>query len=172
MIYLDCGFYRGVALKKNIEDGVVTSDCKVYVWEPNPEFNIKELVKSFPVKIKAYDKAVWIKDGKMNLNLGAFNNAASIIVPYKDNGSLEVKTMDFSKFVSKLPDDYILCNMDIEGAEFDVLEKMIKDGTIKKINKLEAEFHDRLVQDKTEDDTRELMKRLEENGVEVVNKLW
>ena len=41
-----------------------------------------------------------------------------------------------------MPESEIYCKMDIEGAEFSVLRKMIKDESIKKIKKIWIEWHD------------------------------
>ena len=45
-------------------------------------------------------------------------------------------------------DDFIVCKMDIEGAENDVLEKMISDGSIEYINILYLEPHNKDYKDK------------------------
>ena len=61
--------------------------------------------------------------------------------------------------------------MDIEGAEFAVLEKMLKENTIDKINILDIEFHHRLMNDKTPDDARELIRQIKERGVKIKLKV-
>lgn len=50
-------------------------------------------------------------------------------------------------FHGELPPDEceIYCKMDIEGAEFAVLRKMLKDGTVKYLKKLWVEFHERYI---------------------------
>lgn len=61
------------------------------------------------------------------------------------NTKVEVNGIDFSEFLKKFSsDDYIVCKMDIEGAEYDVLEKCIENKSYLKIKELIIEFHDYL----------------------------
>jgi uncharacterized protein YfeS len=64
----------------------------------------------------------------------------------------EIDCFDFSKYVKDnfKVDDYIVCKLDIEGAEYPVLEKMIKDETIPYIKKLYVEFHSNFFTNKEE----------------------
>jgi FkbM family methyltransferase len=54
-----------------------------------------------------------------------------------------VDCFDFSSWLREniKEDDYVVCKIDIEGAEFEVLKKCIKDDTLKLINHLDIEFH-------------------------------
>ena len=51
--------------------------------------------------------------------------------------------IDFSKWIKDhfKKTDNIVLKMNIEGAEYDILEKMIADGTIEYINTLFCQFH-------------------------------
>jgi hypothetical protein len=62
--------------------------------------------------------------------------------------------------------------MDIEGAEYDVLEKMIDDDTLKFITSLYIEFHSNFFINKEEMKKREIriIEKLNENNVNLV--LW
>jgi hypothetical protein len=55
----------------------------------------------------------------------------------------KVECFDFSEWLSKnvKEDDYVICKIDIEGAEFEVLKKCIADNTLRLINSLDVEFH-------------------------------
>jgi hypothetical protein len=55
--------------------------------------------------------------------------------------------------------------MDCEGSEFPILEKMLKDGTIKKITLLDIEFHHRIMADYDSDDAHDLLNRIRKEGV-------
>ncbi len=56
---------------------------------------------------------------------------------------IKVPSFDFSNWLGKnIQDgDYVLCKIDIEGAEFEVLKKCIKDDTLKLITEIHIEFH-------------------------------
>jgi len=170
-IYIDAGFYRGMTLRRYVDNGTVDNSWGIYVFEPNPDLNAKQHIKDFfgNLPVKLIEKAVWIKDGKVKFLISGREDAASIenTSGHTEPKEVIVSCVDFSKFVGKLPKAYIICSMDIEGAEFEVLNKMLKDGTIDKINLLEVEFHHRLRLDKTEVDAQELIDRIEERGVEV-----
>ena len=55
----------------------------------------------------------------------------------------KVKSFNFSNWLKQtIPNNsFVICKLDIEGAEFDVLEQCIKDNTISLINVLNVEFH-------------------------------
>ena len=54
-----------------------------------------------------------------------------------------VKCLDFSRWLLQNFNctDHIVVKMDIEGAEYAVLEKMVVDGSIDYVNELFVEFH-------------------------------
>lgn len=172
-IFLDLGFYAGNALKKYIEDGTVDDTWKIYAFEPNPDIPVKETIKQFPMKITLMQKAVWIKEGYTAFHIAGREDAAGIadLTGHTDPKEVIVPTINFSKFVADLPNANIICSMDIEGAEFVVLEKMIEDGTIDKINVLDIEFHHRFMNDYTEVESQELIDKLTRRGVKVKLKV-
>lgn len=55
--------------------------------------------------------------------------------------------VDFSKFVIQKfnKSDYVELKIDIEGAEYNLLEKMINEGSIKYIKKIYCEWHYRKI---------------------------
>jgi FkbM family methyltransferase len=135
-----------------------------------------------------YNKAVWVEDGYVNFNqenhkksgtgspsdgLSDLDGWGSSIdgIGFNHNGydtSVMVESIDFSNFVNKLPkNSHIICKMDIEGSEFQVLRKMIKDGTIKKINKIYIEFHERFMPTETVDSKNVIIKDIKKMGVDV-----
>jgi FkbM family methyltransferase len=61
--------------------------------------------------------------------------------------SIQVNCIDFSNYLKKnfTKDDYVICKMDIEGAEYEVLGKLIDDGTINLIDEIYIEWHNHLL---------------------------
>lgn len=59
------------------------------------------------------------------------------------NNKITVPCFDFSLWLKNTvkEKDYVLCKIDIEGAEFEVLKKCIIDNTLKLINEIHIEFH-------------------------------
>jgi FkbM family methyltransferase len=136
------------------------------------------------------NSAVWVRDGKMSFvpenhfksTSGSPTDGKSMhdgwasrltdIAGIPDNftdGTIEVDTMDFSAWVySVVPackrilniERELYIKMDIEGAEFAVLRKMLADDTVKYIKHLWVEFHERFVPGETLFTKRELIKQL------------
>lgn len=168
-IFLDCGYYAGKALEYYAP--FMDETWEVYAFEPNTKLNVEETIKRFPFKIKWIKKAVWIEDGEVSFITDARDDAHYIRnTRVTRRRGRKVPCIDFSKFVARLPDTTIACSMDIEGSEFSVLEKMLKDGTVQKLSLLDIEFHHRFM-DKTPADADSLRRRLEGEGVLVKLKI-
>jgi len=154
--YIDLGSYVGDTLKKAID--MFSPNIDLYIgFEPVPLF-FKKLKQRFihNNKVKIYRKAVDIETGIQKLYLG-YNfpkrkggiTKGSTLISGKRTANIskkiyiEVKTIDFSKYVldNFNKDDYIVLKIDIEGKEYDVLEKMIEDGSINYIDKIYCEWH-------------------------------
>jgi FkbM family methyltransferase len=78
---------------------------------------------------------------------------------------IKVSSIDFSDFLLNLRVRYfgkceIYCKMDIEGAEFPVLRRLIETGTIKYIKKLWVEFHERYIPGESRQTKAELIRHL------------
>lgn len=171
-IFLDAGFYAGVALKQYIEAGVVDESWAVYGFEANPELDIN-LEQFLPVKVNLIKKAVWTNNRKVKFHISGREDSAGIanLTGHTEPKEVEVPAINFSKFVADLPEAYIICSMDIEGSEYPVLEKMLKNDTVDRINELDIEFHHRFAPDKTEEDSQKLIDKLEAKGIKIKLKI-
>lgn len=125
---------------------------EIYVFEPNPLF-YNSYTES---KYKLIKKAIWIKDEKSKFFISKDQNqvASSLIEEKmcKVDGCLvknywldpiEVECVNFSKWIfdNFEEEDDITLKLDIEGAEYEVLEQMIQTESIRFINKVFVEFH-------------------------------
>lgn len=163
-IFLDCGQFDGVA----IEQYCVDDSWEIYSFEPNPK-KLTHLPKHKLIK-----KAVWVEDGEVLFSLDPAYQASHItgVAGTEYERKKRVSCIDFSKFLHKLDSHAtIVCSMDIEGAEFAVLRKMIKDGTAYRINVLDIEFHHRLMADEDDSTARKLVQELSDLGVIVRLKI-
>lgn len=166
--FIDCGFYQGKIIKTYFEKGLIDETWTVIAFEPNPELNTKKAVENLPLPVKVIKKAVWIENTKLPFLIGWREDSASVDGTAM-NGSgkeISVAAIDFSKFIADLEGE-IVCSMDIEGSEYKVLEKMIKDKTIQKINLLDIEFHHRFMLEETKKDSQSLIRRIRARGVPV-----
>lgn len=129
---------------------------EVYVFEPNPAF-----YQSYEgSKFRLIKKAIWIEDCLMPFFPSKDENqvAGSLLSEKmckirEENGTklvsgywrdtIEVECIDFSRWIKEnLSDlDTITLKLDIEGSEYDVLWKMVKEKTIGMVDELYVEFH-------------------------------
>lgn len=191
-IFLDCGTHLCEGLSQLINEGVIDGSFEIHTFEPNPACNVPHRLKEFPFDITFHEKAVWVKDGHISFNQenhkisgsGSPTDGTSDIdgwgssvdnIGFDHPGYLNkilVESIDFSRFVNELPDDAnIICKMDIEGSEFTVLRKMIREGSIKKIKKIYVEFHERIMLTEDINSKNEIVNKLKELGIEVFNWL-
>ena len=148
---------------------------KIYVFEPNPFFHKGYKDSSF-VLVK---KAIWTSDCVLPFYLSKDKQqiASSLLEdklckvnsqlqPYFYDDPIDVECVDFSEWIKKniKPNYNLILKLDIEGAEYDVLWKMISDGTIKYVNQLFVEFHQDTVVSKRETHPK-LIKELERLGL-------
>ena len=165
--FIDCGGCTGQTVSKFKKSEQYGKDFIIYSFEP-----VSSLSKHYKDMngIFFIDKAVWIYDGEIDFYIDKTHSEAqgSTISKNKTSGKLDkahpikVKCIDFSKWLDNLclKEDYVILKMDIEGAEYDILDKMICDGTIEKVDDLYVEFHyKKMIMEKSRHD--DLILRLE-----------
>lgn len=186
-IFLDCGTNICQGLTYFYNNGIINDTYEIHTFEPNGKLcrvkeRIDEITKQVPLNIKIYESAVWVEDGEISFlqeygvsptgeidpaGVMSAIDGVGIFTPGFKN-KMVVPSINFSRFVSELPtDSNIICKMDIEGAEFQVLRHMIKEGTITKIKELYVEFHVRYVPSETQMSQDILVKQIEDLGVKV-----
>lgn len=127
-----------------------------FAFEPNSVLhpyireNIKTLPLQFPLNLR--QEAVWIENGTTNLYLGQHESSTVMLgkrmlpehgPPIDYSNPVLVPAIDFSTWIreSFSEQDNIVVKMDIEGAEYPVLRKMIADQSISFIKVLYVEWH-------------------------------
>ena len=150
--FIDLGGHDGCSIRKFKKVYDTNDEYSCITFEAN------KIYSKYYSNLKNHiliDKAAYIYDGKIEMNMdrnhGGFGS--SIIKEKNDRtpGQLDRKNPDlvdcinFSQWIKNNfnEKDYILVKMDIEGSEYDILEKMIEDDTIKYINKLYIEWHNK-----------------------------
>lgn len=145
--FIDAGAHDGCSARKFRKEYDPNFEYYIYSFEANPDlFEYFTLLK----KHELIHKAVWIKDGTITLYKSqAIFKDGSTLIKNKVTGDLDksnpvsIECVDFSSWIKNnfLSDDYIILKMDIEGAEYKVLKKMISDGSMNYINELWVEWH-------------------------------
>jgi len=182
-VYIDAGGHGGQSIErfKKMSSGI--PNTKIYSFECHPR--CYEKLKTFATDdIIVSNKAIWIEDGEIDFYLDmldkttdrGFPGQASTISKTKvdrgiegqfnDRSLVKVPSIDFSSWIKAElnKEDYIFLKMDIEGSEYEVLDKMINDGSINYLDDLDIEFHwHKIGMDKEKHN--ELVNRLHNTGV-------
>lgn len=191
-IFLDCGTHLCEGLIQFYNNGIINDSFEIHTFEANPSCNIKERISQIPLDIKYYEVAVWTKDGEVEFSQenhsksqsssptdgysdvdGWGSSVSSLNSTWKNKfreENIKVKSINFSNFLNQFSkEDNIICKMDIEGSEFPVLRKMLKDNTVDRMDTLYIEWHDHLLPDENIDSKNELLSELTKRNIKVIN---
>jgi FkbM family methyltransferase len=154
-IFIDCGANTCDVLRSYIKK---YPDFEFFAFEAQPELarEGRRVIDENPnSKVSFYSKAVWIRDEPIDFYLAShwgrnYRGGSTLIHGQTRNSSkvdyaraVTVDAIDFSRWLAKnsTPDDYVIIKMDIEGAEYDVIEKIISDNNHNLVDELIIEFH-------------------------------
>jgi FkbM family methyltransferase len=145
-ILIDLGCNHGLYTKAYLKDH---KEAVAYGFEPNPNLKLAmdKISRKFNNRFLHVPKAAWTNNGIMKFYLAEISDRGSTLVLGKRTSSykhpVDVVTVDFSHWLADTvsPEDFVHLKVDIEGAEYDVLEKIITDGTIDLVDEMHVEFH-------------------------------
>lgn len=137
-IFIDCGASDG---------GTVERFRRLYPRAEQYEIHAFEPDKRFPVipSVNFYRDAIWVEDGVVDFYLGL--PESSSLIQHKTTGELDtqhpkrVYAVNFSRFIQQFPRHSVVLKLDIEGAEYAVLGKMISEETIHAVRELHVDWH-------------------------------
>ena len=136
--------------------------------------NFKAILIILPQKddVNFIKNAIWIENTELDFYIGRqYGGMGSTLIKEKQTGELDkehpikVKAIDFNQWIMDnfSKDDYIVLKLDIEGAEYKVLDKMIDNKSIEYINRLFGEWHQNKIGMPKEDHAK-LIDRLKKFG--------
>ncbi len=113
-------------------------------FEPNPE-----LVEKFPKRpnLTLRPEAIWTKDTELEFQFSPQEplggSVVDSVVPFPVMKNVKVRAIDFGQWLKKTyrKEDVVYVKFDIEGAEYPVIEQMLRDGTVTMIDRFYIEFH-------------------------------
>ncbi len=154
-IFIDGGGNNGCSVRYFKKELDIANEYEVFSFEPNLEFKeiYENLIEEY--SIKYFPLALSTYNGEITFYKNLSNSAANTTDEVKGkkpgvgshiSGKVEiekVKCIDLDNFIKTefSIEDYIHLKLDIEGAEYAVLGKMIEAGSIDYINKLSIEWH-------------------------------
>lgn len=162
-IFFDCGTHYGEGLRQFSDMFQMNEEWKIHTFEANPvtyEVFKNRRLPHLGNNVLAYNYAVTTYDGEIDMYIESpdteirdTGQGSSIVSKDKWNpqdGILKFKEelvpvpcIDLSKFLElhTSEDDFIVMKLDVEGAEYDILDKMLEEMTLHRISHLFVEFH-------------------------------
>ena len=146
-LFIDCGGYDGCSALSFL---LAHPDYDCVTFEPNPE--LWKHYDDLPTELVR--KAAWIEEAEIAFTLDPVDGDGSTLMAGKRIDAtgqmadaacpvLTVPCVDLSAFVRRMAEryDHLVLKLDVEGAEYDILEKMLQDGTLACLDRLHCEFH-------------------------------
>jgi len=144
--FIDGGANNGCSVRVFRELYDKDEEYYIYSFEADPRFAkyFNDLNKHTFI-----NKAIWIEDTTLPFYVETSPSPGSTLMIEKKTCNLDkenpvmVPAIDFSVWFLKTfnEDDEIILKLDIEGAEYDVLEKMLEDGSFSYVDRLLIEWH-------------------------------
>jgi FkbM family methyltransferase len=172
-VILDCGSNLGQGLYSIAKSFHVNgNDWEIHSFEANPEtFKIlkqnlenNNWLSDYCQNVNVYNQAVWIKNEKKQITLeycpferGWIGGATNImednyqkpdyLKSWQIKSGQDVECIDFSEFILKnfTQNDYIVCKMDIEGAEYEIIRHLHETGALSYFDILYVEWHNHIL---------------------------
>ena len=135
-VVFDLGGYKG----EWASDIFGKYNCYIYIFEPVKPFadNISRRFEKNS-KIKVFPFGLGGGDATTKLSVSA--DGSSIFKT--DKNLVDIKLVDASFFINEYNAEHIdLMKINIEGAEYDLLDNLIKNDVVTKIKNIQIQFHD------------------------------
>lgn len=165
-IFIDCGSHDGCSVRKFKDLHDKSNEFEYFCFEINkllePLYkDIKDQITlTFKGVATSYKKVTFLRMGMTggstitagkadNLYRKQYNRKDCMLFDFDQvckNGELKtskIDTIDLSHWIKEnfSQDDYIVLKMDVEGAEYEILNHLIKNRCVKFLNELKIEFH-------------------------------
>ena len=143
-IYIDCGAWIGTSVAYFKQHYGDERGYEIYAFECDPDC-CQKLEEIDGVEI--LNQAIWTENCVLDFFVGA--PETSSLFKEKTTGKLDiehprqVQAVDFGSWLlsNTSEDDSVIVKMNVEGAEYPVLNQMISDGSINRIRLLFVDWH-------------------------------
>lgn len=177
-IAIDCGANVG-----NVTEVMEKRGAKVFAFEPNP-YAFEKLRKRFTgnKNVVCFQKGVYKETGILKLYLHEFSDedevkwsTGSSLLDQKGNvlkdKYVEVEIIDFNEFVENIGQRIKFVKMDVEGVEYEILDKLIETRNINKIDYLFVETHEHKIPELREI-AEKVRQKIKKHKLKNVNLDW
>lgn len=134
-IVFDLGGYEGQFTERFLQ---TNSSKRIHIFEPVPEFANKisdRFVDNSTVVVHDFG----LKDRNTIQEFSIDANSSSM---YTDEPNTEVEMRDVAEVINELRIENIrLMKVNIEGSEYDLIERLIESGCIENIEEIQVQFH-------------------------------
>ena len=177
-VAIDCGANVGLFTVAMAQSG-----AEVHAFEPNPDaFRELELATKDYTNVTLHQAAVTAEAGQVELYMHKradddpvyYSRSSSLLADksnVREDQSVSVEGVPLSGFIQDLGRPVKLLKMDIEGAEVEVLGKLLDEGLHESIEHAFVEVHDRRVK-RLAEPTQRLRDRLQELGASHFRLDW
>jgi len=177
-IVLDCGANIG-----RITSYLSITGATIYAFEPDPvAFKILSERCSNKKNITCINKGVWDKDShillykhqEMKKNEVSFTTGSSIVADKKNvdaSTSYKIEVIDLINFIRQLNKKVDLVKVDIEGAEIEILKKIITEDAHSLFNTMYVETHETKIPGQVEE-LKSIKQQMKEKGIANIKLNW
>lgn len=155
-IFIDGGARIGESLDIFANNELLNYDIHLFECNPNHFDSLNNLKFKYPqYNIYVHQAALWDKEGEQDFyfSIDQWGDLGCTLNKNKRekldlNNPIKVKSITLSNFLKQFhKDDYIVVKLDIEGAEWEVVNDLLITDQISMINELYVEWHDSFFHD-------------------------
>lgn len=176
-IFIDGGAHRGQTIRAFEKSKLWSEhDWDIYAFECNPRLAafLKEKFAD-RMDVKIINKAMWIHNQGVEFYSGKTDLGGNVVgnrYTKKTMGKIRVASVDFGDWIKEnfTLADTVYVKLDIEGAEYAILDKMFRDRSVRYVDKFFLEFHSAIMDSFTEAKDRELLEKIRGLGIPVETK--
>lgn len=134
-VVLDIGFFKGTFSKKMFDK----YGCFIYAYEPMKKYynlGIKNFINNKKIFVNNYG----LGEENLTLKVNDLNDQTSILFTKEDGDEIVIKDI-CEEFKEKTFNFIDLIKINIEGAEYNLMKKIIDNNLHKKIKNFQIQFH-------------------------------
>jgi FkbM family methyltransferase len=176
-VCLDCGCNAG-----SVSDVFLHKGAFVYAFEPHPYlFQLLSEKYHAADRVKLFDKAVWDRNTRMELHVqkvkktGVVNLEGTSLFGDRVDAHVEpkcnVEVIDIVEFISNIGRRVKVLKIDVEGAEFEIIDKILNEEVYKRIDHVFCEVHPHFFTDGPER-LKQLQTKIYTKGVTNIHLDW